>query len=440
MFDDSNRLRLLHELGLAFASRTDLDDLCRLVTDKCAEVLRAEGASILLLDPESDELFFPYVSNTDPDVAARLRDMRFPASQGIAGHTLRHGRAIRVDDAATDPRSYRNVDAGSGVTTRNLLAAPLRAEHGPIGVLQVVNRCNGSRFDDADLEFLEAIAGSVAVAVENARLLAQTRVQLVALQLAAEEHAALEALRRELDIARDIQQSLQPTTVPTFPQRPELALCATMLPAHEVGGDFFDFFRIDDRRLGVVIGDVSGKGMPAALFMAVSRTLVRATALSGLAPRACLERVNRLLLDENTAEMFVTLFYGVVDVASGSLTYANGGHNPPWLRRADGRCELLRRSGPLLGVLPESSFTERSTTLADGDTLLLYTDGITEAADPSSELYGDERLESFVRSASTAEPTPFVRALIDDVQEHSGSAPQTDDITVLALRLARQPS
>ena len=431
MFDDSARLQLLHELGRAFAARTDLDELCSVVTRDCAGVLRAEGASILLLDPETNELFFPYVANADPEAAERLRRLRFPADQGIAGHTLTHGRAVRVDDAATDERFYGRIDQRSGRMTHSVLAAPLTAERGAIGVLQVVNRIGGGAFSDDDLAFLEALAGSVAVAVENARLLAETRAQLVALQRATEEHAALEALRRELDIAREIQQSILPRR---FPACGRLDLFATMLPARDVGGDFYDFFALDDRRFGLVIGDVSGKGMPAALFMAVCRTLVKATALSGLGPAACLQRVNDLLVADNPSDMFVTLFYAILDLGTGELTYSNGGHNPPFVIRSGAAVEPLAVGGTLLGVLDSARFSEHRLRLCTGDTLLLYTDGVTEAANPAEVLYGDARVAHVLTAAGAGSCEQLVRSLLSDVARHSEGIAQSDDITLLAVR------
>jgi serine phosphatase RsbU (regulator of sigma subunit) len=431
MFDDSARLRLLHELGRAFAARTDLDELCGVVTRECASVLRAEGASILLLDPETNELYFPYVANADAQTAARLRRLRFPADHGIAGHTLAHGKAVRVDDATADVRFYGGIDQASGAMTHSVLAAPLASERGAIGVLQVVNRIGGGSFSDDDLGFLEALAGSVAVAVENARLLAETRAQLVALQRATAEHAALEALRRELDIAREIQQSILPRQ---FPERDQIDLFATMLPARDVGGDFYDFFALDAERLGLVIGDVSGKGMPAALFMAVSRTLVKATALSGLDPAACLERVNTLLLAENPSDMFVTLFYAICDLHSGRLTYSSGGHNPPFVIRAGGAVETVPAGGALLGVLDSPRFSEHRLALHPGDTLLLYTDGVTEAADCTDLLYGEGRLAGMLAGACNGTSEQLVQELLSDVERHSEGIAQSDDITVLAMR------
>ena len=231
VFDDSARLRLLHQLGCAFASRTELEDLCRLVISKCGEALQAEGVGILLLDPGTQELFFPYVANEDPVAAERLRGLRFPADRGIAGEVMRCARPIRVDDVHADRRFYSGVDEQSGARTRNLIATPLRTEQGVIGVLQAVNRRGLTGFSNDDLAFLEALSGSVAVAIDNAR--------------AMEERAALRALRREIEIASEIQQSILPRRFPAFPERTDFDLHAAMLPAHDVGGDFYDFFLID---------------------------------------------------------------------------------------------------------------------------------------------------------------------------------------------------
>ena len=419
MFDDRARLRLLHQLGCAFASRTELEDLCRLVISKCGEALNAEGVGILLLDSSTQELFFPYVANEDPLAAERLRGLRFPADRGIAGEVLRCGRPIRVDDVRADRRFYSGVDQQSGARTRNLIATPLRTEQGVIGVLQAVNRRGLAGFSDDDLAFLEALSGSVAIAIDNARAL--------------EERAALRALRREMEIASEIQQSILPRRFPAFPERLDFDLYAAMFPAQEVGGDFYDFFLIDSMHLAVVIGDVSGKGMPAAIFMAVSRTLLKATALSGIAPAACLQQVNRLLHAENNSEMFVSLFYGVLDLHGGRIAFSNGGHNPPLLRSpASGVRRLASSQGCILGVFADAAYEDMSCAIAPGDILLLYTDGITEAMNPGGELYGEERLDSLARQ-DYGTPRALVDAVVADVRRHSATAPQSDDITLLAV-------
>jgi len=173
--DELSRLRLLYELGCAFTARTDLDDLIPLVMAKCREVLAAEGAAVLLLDEDGTHLCFPYAAEERAEVAERLRTLRFPATAGIAGAVVQSGRALRVDDVAADPRFYGAIDRDTGLSTRCLLAAPLVARQGVVGVVQVVNRVDGGTFDDADLAFLSALTGSIAIAIENAQLYAKLK-------------------------------------------------------------------------------------------------------------------------------------------------------------------------------------------------------------------------------------------------------------------------
>jgi Nif-specific regulatory protein len=173
--EDTARLRLLYDLGSAFAARIDLDELVSLVVAKCCEAFDAESAAVLLLDPERNELYFPYVAGAPPEVAARLAKLRFPADRGIVGTVLQSGRALRVDDARSDPRFYPNVDHETGLTTRALLTAPLTSHQGRIGAVQIVNRRHGGSFSDEDLSLLEALAGSIAIAIENASLYARLK-------------------------------------------------------------------------------------------------------------------------------------------------------------------------------------------------------------------------------------------------------------------------
>jgi phosphoserine phosphatase RsbU/P len=431
---DPAHLRLLYELGCAFAARTDLDELNALVIAKCREVMDAEGAAILLFDAERDELYFPYVADEDAEASRQLAQLRFPANRGVAGEVLRSGRAVRVDDATSDPRVYRGVDRRTGLTTRTLISAPLSCPQGTIGVIQVLNRRGGACFTDDDLAFLAALAGSVAVAIDNARLYAQIKEQLAALQRAREEHDQLVAIRHELDIARSIQQSILPRTFPAFPQRTDFDLFGEMIPAREVGGDFYDFFLVDEARLGLVIGDVSGKGMPAALFMAISRSLLKSTALKGQPPDECLQHVNRLLCLDNASEMFVTVVYALLDTRTGVIEYSNGGHNPPYVLRHGGIPEPLEGTGGMvLGAIDTITYRAKHARLQPGDGLFLYTDGVTEAMDCDGQLYSDDRLRRLLRQVNAAAPAQLVRDVIDDVKRHSGSAPQSDDITTLAL-------
>lgn len=240
-------------------------------------------------------------------------------------------------------------------------------------------------------------------------------------------------LQQELDIARQIQTSMLPLTFPT--DRPEIALHARMEAAKEVGGDFYDFFFIDEHRLGVVIADVSGKGVPAALFMAISRTLLRATALFGSPPGPCLENLNNMLAENNERSLFVTVFYGILDMRDGTFTYANAGHNPPLLLRTDGTVEVLPRTGcAALAIMEDLPQTDLAITLAPGEQLFLFTDGINEAQNAADELFGDPRLIASLEAAAGRPPVEVIEGILGAVQDFVGDAPQFDDITCLAVR------
>ncbi len=254
-----------------------------------------------------------------------------------------------------------------------------------------------------------------------------------------ETTAARERMRSELRIAREIQMSLVPQTFPPFPGRNDLDLYAVLQPAREVGGDFYDFFLIDNKRLVLTVGDVSGKGMPAALFMAVTRSFLRSAFRSDSEPAEVLRHVNDELVDGNESCMFVTIFCAAVDLASGHMQYANAGHNPPAIRHGDGRLEWIAEPrGPIAGVMPGAAYPAGSVLLPDHSTLLLYTDGVTEAMNASGELYGQERLAS---QLSTAGQPGTCRELVDqllaDIHAFAAGTEPSDDITLLALRRTR---
>ena len=208
-----------------------------------------------------------------------------------------------------------------------------------------------------------------------------------------------------------------------------------MHTAREVGGDFYDFFLIDPNRLGFVIGDVSGKGIPAALLMAVSRTLIKATALKSMPADECLLAVNRILHLESVSTMFVTVFYGVLDLRNGEVTYCNGGHNPPFILRNDGKVETMENIGGLmLGAFSFSTYQTGRTTLQRDESLVLYTDGVTEATDKSDNEFSETRLSESLASKRTLPITQIISDVVKEVRDFSTGVPQSDDITMLVLR------
>ena len=248
-----------------------------------------------------------------------------------------------------------------------------------------------------------------------------------------ETTAAKERIESELKIAHEIQMSMVPNIFPPFPDRSEFDIFATLVPAKEVGGDLYDFFFIDDDHLCFAIGDVSDKGVPASLFMAVTKTLFRATARSGSTPAEILAHLNAEICRDNESCMFVTFFCGIVDVRTGQVDYSNGGHNLPYYLHHDGVSPLENPGGGALGLVAQSPYASGRMVLSPGEALLLFTDGVTEAMDSRDRLYSDQRLEQFLASNRDSSPRQIIGDLVSDVRHFAGGAPQSDDITALAL-------
>ena len=250
------------------------------------------------------------------------------------------------------------------------------------------------------------------------------------------EHSQLESLKSDLAIACEIQQAILPRVFPPFPEEADkIDIAASMTPAKDVGGDFYDFFRIDDNRIGVIIADVSGKGIPAAIFMAVSRTLIRATGIHGGTASDCITYSNRLLAAESVDCMFVTVFYGIIDVNTGAVTYCNAGHNPPYILKRKGEISPLPMStDPMAGAIDGITYHEGTLQLESGDALVMFTDGVTEAMNTANEEFGEQRLEDTLEDVAMHNCQQMVDAIKADVAAFAGEAEQSDDITVLALK------
>jgi phosphoserine phosphatase RsbU/P len=251
----------------------------------------------------------------------------------------------------------------------------------------------------------------------------------------ADKNASLEQaqaqIKAELDVARALQIAILPAT---FPAKPGCDGAARMIPATTMCGDFYDFIELPDGRIGLVMADVSGHGVPAAFFMAVARTNLRDLAALYADPGACLAHTNRALCAQNPMDLFVTVLYCVFDPTTGVLCYANGGHNPPYLRRADGSVEALDGAGGLvLGAMPDVEFPDHTVQLRAGDRVVLYTDGVTEAWNSADEAYGAERLIAEVQACGDGQAAAIVERICHSVTNFAGSAAQSDDITLTVL-------
>ena len=252
------------------------------------------------------------------------------------------------------------------------------------------------------------------------------------MQNALESRDRLVAITRELEVATQVQMSI----LPRDHARSEThEIQGMMIPAREIGGDFYNFFSLDDALIGLIIADVSGKGIPAALFTMVTQTLLKGAARNFTSPARCLSEVNELLAEDNETCVFVTVFYGILDLRDGTFRYCNGGHNPPRLIRGDSRVETLPTTGNVvLGVFPGHDYVDGEVRLAAGDALFLYTDGITEAQNAHHEEFGEERLDEKLSSLNQATAREVVNGMVDAVHLFAEDTPQSDDITCIALR------
>jgi sigma-B regulation protein RsbU (phosphoserine phosphatase) len=249
-----------------------------------------------------------------------------------------------------------------------------------------------------------------------------------------------ERMEKELNVGREIQMNMIPLVFPPFPDHKEFSIYATLHPAREVGGDFYDFFFVDENRLCFCIGDVSGKGVPAALFMAVTKTLIKSRATDDLSTASILTHVNDELCRDNKAFMFVTIFIGILDIRTGNLIYTNAGHNPPYIKQKAGSIMRLdQRHGPVVGAMPDLVYKEEKTRLSKDDMLFMYTDGITEAKDPMKKLFSEKKLAELLTSGDYESAEEAVQETISEVKKFEGAADQADDITVLAVQFLRIP-
>jgi serine phosphatase RsbU (regulator of sigma subunit) len=316
--------------------------------------------------------------------------------------------------ASTEQETYYALQTGEHL----LIGFPLVIRNDFYGVMLVEEDADARRFRSKRVEIVNSIAQQVVLSIQNEHLQRETVVR--------------ERLEHEVELARQIQKTFLPEYLPEFPG---WELAATWLTARQVGGDFYDVIELPGGRLGLLIADVSDKGMPAALFMALTRTLVRAVVYHTPSPAGVLRRVNDLIIPDNRQSMFVTAVYGVLSLGSGEFTYANAGHNPPvWMSNTGKMLESLHRTSAALGIIKDLSIRERTISLGPGDLLLFYTDGLTEAFSPEDDTYGEARLQEVLKAAETSPARDVLNALEASVKQFMGPLPAADDLTMLALK------
>jgi sigma-B regulation protein RsbU (phosphoserine phosphatase) len=415
------RASLLH-FSNQLLRRRDLDDLMNYLVEEVRQMLSADACALLLPGQDSTALEFRATSGWRQDPAAGRHQVPFDGRSG-PGLVMHTGDPILEEDIEVrDPTPWKpGWLQAEGF--RGHAVVPLLVEGGTVGVL-VIDQRQPRMLDEDDLHYLCLMANQAAVAIEKGRL--------------HEEELRMQGLERELTLARQIQLSLLPEAPPSVPGW-EFAIFYEA--AREVGGDFYDFFDLpgesgyNGHRLGIVIADVTGKGVPAAMFMARTSTLIRGAGLGGFSPSAAVSRANNLILQDRRSELLLTAFYGVLDTNTGRLVYARAGHNPPlWLHPATGQFQELTAQGFLLGALPGVEFEEREIAVAPGDLVVLYTDGVTEAMDANGQMFGEDRLQETLAAHAGASPHQIVEAVVDAVRAFAGGIAQSDDLALLVIR------
>jgi len=247
--------------------------------------------------------------------------------------------------------------------------------------------------------------------------------------------ASRERIESELSIAREIQLGMVPKTFPSFPQYTEFDLYATLMPAREIGGDLYDFFLMDEDHLCFTLGDVSDKGVPSALLMVVTRTLIRTLSEKIHSPSQMMVSINNILSQDNPRAMFVTLIIGILNIRTGQIRYTNGGHNPPIVIPGEGEAFYKKgKNEPLVGAMEGMNYTDLEFTLSPGEGFFLYTDGVNEAMDLDGEQYSNQRLLSRIQKYKDAPPDEIIKRILRSIKDHSGIAPQSDDIAMLMIK------
>ena len=393
--------------GRELATHLPLDKLFNLILD--LSINAAGAARGVLMIHENEELQVRASKGKGLRISSHVRDL-----------VIREKRSLLVDDAMMDSdlAAHASIVANQ---IRSIMAVPLQTDERVIGLIYLDSAHFVKAFTKQDLSLLTVMANIAAVRIENARL--------------AEVEQAERLRARELEHAAEIQRTILPTKFPPFPERTDFELHAAMVPAREVGGDLFDFFLLDPERLGFVVGDVSGKGAPAALLMAITRTLLRAAAYHEPSPGACLTYMNHSLAEQFASNMFVTLFYGILNTRTGEIQYSNAGHNPPYAFSRSGEVRALSEpGGPALSILEGIEYPTCSTLISSQEGVLVFTDGITEACNKQGDFYGERQLEAYLSAHASERAEDLARGVLAEIERFQSGARRADDVTVLALR------
>lgn len=405
-------LSVLNDISTAVSTTHDLDQVIELIVHECVNHLNVEqGAIMLLVQNETDDKFHTIIREVETETDI----IPYHFGVQLSGWMVKNQKSLLINDVPSDDR-FTNL-SDDEFPIKSILSAPLKTKGRLIGVLNVFNKISEDGFTLDDQRILSIIATQSAQVVENARLY--------------DEEQSLKKIEEELKIANDIQTRLLPKT---NPQINGFDIASKSVPAKEVGGDYYDFIQIDENNIVICLGDISGKGMPAALLMANLQATLRGQALFTSSAGECLTRANKLLYRSTDRQNYATLFYGILDSSNDTFRFSNAGHNPPILMNLDKKVIRLTKGGTVLGFMEDFQFEEDSVNLKKGDTIIIYSDGIDEAFNIDDEEYGEENLLSIIKDSLSLDAEKIIENVFESVRSHVQDAPQSDDITIVVIK------
>jgi sigma-B regulation protein RsbU (phosphoserine phosphatase) len=425
LFEENHRLKvavdelsILNEIAIAISSTLELDRVIDLIIQKCVKHLKVEQGAVWLIS-DQDQVSQKTIHR---EYGSRSDGLPFRLGDQVTGWMQKNRQPFLSNDFSKDERIAKSKD--EKVVYRSVLAVPLHQKGRMIGVLTVFNKRSAEGFTEDDKRLLTIIGAQSSQVIEAVRLYREEQ-ELQQIQY------EMDKLQHEMNLAREIQTNLLPKNLPSLP---EYDLAGLSIPAKKVGGDYYDFISVPGERLVFCLGDVSGKGVPAALLMANLQATLRSQTLGSSCARECLEHSNTLLYNSTDSEKFATLFYAILDTLAHRVCFANAGHNYPFLVSHKGDVQRLKTIGIPLGFLRRFEFTEHSVSLLPGDLLVVFSDGITEAMNPLAEEFGEGNLQDVIAANRFNPAGMIIETIIDSVNKFAGGSEQSDDMTLICIK------
>jgi serine phosphatase RsbU (regulator of sigma subunit) len=419
ILEENSRLRsavaelsILNDIATTINSTQPVEQIVDLIVKKCVKHLKVEQGAVLLLD-EKDKEKPLHTMIRKQESSLDLLPYRFDVQ--LTGWVIKNQSPLLVNDLKEDERFKELIDEHTPIDS--FLSVPLQIKSEMIGVLTVFNKRTEERFTASDQKLLSIIASQSAQIIENARLL--------------EEEQNLRMMQEEMRIAKQTQINLLPKEIPLIPG---YQIAARTIPAMDVGGDYYDLILIDDKHYAFCLGDVSGKGMHAAMLMSNLQATLRSHTIAGNTCKDIISISNNLLYNTTEATKFATLFYGILNSELNEVVYCNAGHNNPYHYSSSKVCSELSVGGVILGGMPDSIYEEEKISINENELIVIFSDGISEAMSENKKEYGEERLKKIITNNFNDTPENIIEQIISDVNNFVGKAPQFDDMTLLIIK------